>query len=53
MTESSPKNEPERLVRVIDYEFHTKLMSMDDGFPNTGKDINAVPQSRYRVEQLV
>jgi len=46
----SPKDSPKKEVRVIDCDFHTTSKAKDDGFSNTGININTVPQSEHRVE---
>jgi len=50
IAKKSPKNNPHKETRVIDYAFHTTSKAKDDGFSNTGMDINKVPQSEHRVE---
>jgi len=47
-----PKDEHRKEARVIDCGFHTASRAEDDGFSNTGKDINKIPQSKYRVEEI-
>jgi len=44
-----PNCDPRKEVRVIKYAFHTASKAKDDGFSNTGIDLNTVPQSKHRV----
>jgi len=49
----NPKYGQKGLAMVINNKLLTKLKSKEDGFPNTGKDINTIPQSKYRVEKFL
>jgi len=47
----APADSVPKRLEVIDCEYHTALLSTDDGFSNKGVDINLFPQSPHKVEK--